>query len=135
MAKNKKSSGLTDVVAFVIALFLVAAIVGVGSHHGGHGGSKTCLAMERLWERAGGSSSSAFMAAEIAMAESSGQQYATDYDKNGTVDRGYWQINSINAGSSFNAIVNAKAAVRISVDGTNWNPWVTYQTGAYQGQC
>ena len=34
------------------------------------------------------------MAAEIATAESGGQQYATDADGNGTVDRGYWQINS-----------------------------------------
>ncbi len=28
-----------------------------------------------------------------------------------------------------------EAAVSISDDGTNWSPWVTYQTGAYEGQC
>ena len=76
------------------------------------------------------------MAAEIATAESGGQQYATDNDSNGTMDRGYWQINSIRgAQSTYDPAGNARAAVQISRDGTNWTPWVTYNTGAYQGQC
>ena len=96
----------------------------------------SCSGLEALWESAGGSPSAAFTAAEIARAESSGQQYATDDDGNGTVDRGYWQINSINgAGSTYDPAGNARAAVQLSGNGTNFSPWVTYQTGAYQGQC
>jgi hypothetical protein len=100
------------------------------------GGTLSCSGLEALWESAGGSSGTAFMAAEIATAESSGQQYATDDDGNGTVDRGYWQINSIHGAlSTYDPAGNARAAVQLSDDGTNWDPWVTYNTGAYQGQC
>ena len=67
---------------------------------------------------------------------SGGRQYATDNDGNGTVDRGYWQVNSIHGAlSTYDPAGNAPAAVQLSGDGTNWSPWVTYQTGAYQGQC
>ena len=52
------------------------------------------------------------------------------------LDRGYWQVNSIwGALSTYDPAGNARAAVQISGDGTNWSPWVTYSTGAYQGQC
>ena len=55
---------------------------------------------------------------------------------NGTVDRGYWQINSIHGVlSTYDAAGNARAAVQLSGDGTDWSPWVTYATAAYQGQC
>ncbi len=102
----------------------------------GGGGSLSCSGLEALWESAGGSSGTAFMAAEIARAESGGQQYSTDNDGNGTVDRGYWQVNSIHGAlSTYDPAGNARAAVELSGDGTNWSPWVTYQTGAYQGQC
>jgi hypothetical protein len=101
-----------------------------------HAGTLGCPGLERLWEDAGGSPSAATLAASVAMAESSGRQYATDYNSNGTVDRGYWQINSTWAAlSTFSADGNARAAVQISHDGSNWTPWVTYNTGAYAGRC
>jgi len=136
MASKKKesSSGL----AFIIACILVYGVVHYGLIGGSlntQGVSKNCAAMERLWVGAGGSPSAAFTAAEVAMAESSGYRYATHYNTNGTVDRGYWQINSIHHGSSFGAMKNARAAVRISGNGSDWTPWVTYNSGAYQGQC
>jgi hypothetical protein len=100
------------------------------------GGTLSCSGLEGLWESAGGSPGAAFMAAEIAEAESSGRQYATNYNTNGTVDRGYWQVNSIwGALSTFDAAGNARAAIRISRDGADWGPWTTYVTGAYQGKC
>jgi hypothetical protein len=100
------------------------------------GGTLSCRGLEALWESAGGSPGAAFTAAEIAMAESSGQQYATMHNTNGTTDRGYFQINSIwGALSTYDAAGNARAAVQISRDGTDWGPWTTYQTGAYQGKC
>ena len=95
-------------------------------------GTLACPALEDLWEAAGGSPAEAVMAASIAMAESSGQQYAT-----GTVgERGYWQINpNHGALSTYDPLGNAKAAVIISADGTNWTPWTTYTSGAYIGRC
>ncbi len=101
-----------------------------------HGGTLNCSGLEALWQSAGGSPGAAFTAAEIAMAESSGQQYASNANTDGSTDRGYWQINSIHGSlSTYDALGNAKAAVIISHDGTVWSPWVTYQTGAYTGKC
>jgi LysM repeat protein len=96
-------------------------------------GTLGCSGLEALWKTAGGSSGEAFMAAEIAMAESGGEQYAVSP----TDDIGYWQINQPSWGAlaTFNALGNAKAAITISHDGTNWGPWTTYRTGAYIGRC
>jgi LysM repeat protein len=97
-------------------------------------GTLGCSGLEALWEAAGGSSGEAFMAAEIAMAESGGNQYAVSP----TDDYGYWQINMPSWGpamATFDPIGNAKAAIKISQDGTNWSPWTTYVTGAYGGRC
>jgi Lysozyme like domain/LysM domain len=95
-------------------------------------GTLSCTGLEQLWESASGAPEEAFTAAEIAMAESGGRQYATgSYG-----ERGYWQINPIHGAlSTYNAWGNARAAVIISQDGTNWSPWTTYVDGAYQGQC
>ena len=92
-----------------------------------------CSGLEALWEAAGGSHAKAFMAAEIAMAESGGNQYALSP----TDDYGYWQINASHgpAMATFNPIGTAKAAIAISRDGTDWYPWTTYTSGAYAGRC
>jgi LysM repeat protein len=96
-------------------------------------GTLGCSSLEQLWEQAGGSPSEAFTAAEIAMAESGGNQFAVSP----TADYGYWQINKAAHGSmaTFDPIGNAKAAISISSDGSDWEPWTTFQTGAYQGKC
>jgi LysM repeat protein len=95
-------------------------------------GTLSCAGLEELWEEGGGSPGEAVMAASIAMAESSGQQYATG----GVGERGYWQINpNHGALSTYDPLGNAKAAVIISADGTNWTPWTTYTSGAYIGRC
>jgi LysM repeat protein len=95
-------------------------------------GTLGCHGLEQLWEKAGGSSAHAFMAAEIAMAESSGRQFAT-----GPVgERGYWQINTNHGSlSTYDPLGNARAAVIISANGTNWRPWTTFTSGAYRGRC
>jgi LysM repeat protein len=95
-------------------------------------GTLGCSQLEELWEAAGGSQGEAFTAAEIAMAESGGNQFAT-----GTVgERGYWQINPNHGSlSTYDPMGNAKAAVVISADGTNWTPWTTYTSGLYIGRC
>jgi hypothetical protein len=96
-------------------------------------GTLGCAGLEQLWEDAGGSQAEAFTAAEIAMAESGGSQYALSP----TDDFGYWQINGSHgpALATFDAYGNARAAIIISDDGTDWDPWTTYVTGAYEGRC
>jgi LysM repeat protein len=96
-------------------------------------GTLSCSGLEALWEAAGGSHAEAFMAAEIAMAESGGRQYALSP----TNDYGYWQINGSHgpAMATFDPIGNAKAAIAISRDGNDWYPWTTYTSGAYAGRC
>lgn len=95
-------------------------------------GTLGCGGLEALWIAAGGRQSAAFIAAEIAMAESGGRQYA----HGPTNDFGYWQINGVHgAQATYNPLGNARAAVSISGDGTNWNPWTTYTSGAYRGKC
>lgn len=100
------------------------------------GGTLGCSGLERLWEQAGGSRSAAFTAAEIAMAESAGRQYAVNTNGGRSTDRGYFQINSVHGSlSTYDAYGNARAAVLISNNGRNWSPWVTYNSGAYRGRC
>ena len=96
-------------------------------------GNLSCSGLETLWKAAGGASGSAFIAAEIAMAESGGRQYA----HSPTNDFGYWQINGGHGPrmATYDPIGNAKAAIAISSNGTNWRPWTTYVTGAYRGRC
>ena len=96
-------------------------------------GTLGCSGLEALWEAAGGAHGEAFIAAEIAMAESGGNQYAVSP----TNDYGYWQINGSHgpAMATFNPIGNAKAAIAISDDGRNWDAWTTYTSGAYAGRC
>jgi LysM repeat protein len=95
-------------------------------------GTLSCTGLEELWEEGGGSRAEAFMAAEIAMAESSGREFATG----GVGERGYWQINPDHGSlSTYNPLGNAKAAVIISDDGDNWTPWTTFTSGAFRGRC
>jgi LysM repeat protein len=95
-------------------------------------GTLNCSGLEALWVEAGGSPGVEVTAASIAMAESGGNQFAT-----GTVgERGYWQINPVNGSlSTYDPYGNARAAVIMSGDGTNWSPWTTYTSGAYAGRC
>jgi hypothetical protein len=103
------------------------------SRHTSLSGTLSCAGLEHLWTKAGGSSGQAPTAAAIAMAESGGSQFATN-GSSGT--RGYWQISpSWGSMSTYNALGNAEAAVRISGNGANWSPWTTYTSGAYAGRC
>lgn len=89
--------------------------------------------LEYLWETAGGNPQVSPIAAAIAMAESEGNSGATDCDSNGSVDRGLWQINSVHGSlSTYDPMSNARAAVSISNNGTNWGAWTTYSSGRYR---
>lgn len=101
--------------------------------NGAISGNLSCSGLEQLWVYNGGRIAAKFIAAEIAMAESGGRQFALSP----TSDYGYWQINVSHGPdmASFDPNTNARAAIEISDDGTNWEPWTTYRTGAYEGQC
>lgn len=103
------------------------------------GGTLSCSQLESLWISAGGSRSAAFLAAEVARAESGGRQYARDpatgYYSDGNVDIGYWQVNTVHGNIPYDPIGNAQAAIRVSGNGSNWTPWVTYNKGLEVGQC
>jgi hypothetical protein len=91
-------------------------------------GHYSCGALIGLWIAAGGSPGASHIAASIATAESSGNSWAVSP----TNDYGLWQINGSHGYlATLNPWLNAKAAIIISSDGTNWNPWTTYRSGAY----
>jgi len=140
MSRRKRGSGLFWISAVIAGLALAstggrAALTAVTSAGIPHG-TLSCSQLEVLWDDAGGPSSAAFTGAEIARAESAGQQYATNYNTNGSVDYGYWQINTINGGSpaDYIPIVNAREAVKLYKE-DGWHPWVTWQKGLEAGQC
>jgi hypothetical protein len=74
------------------------------------------------------------LAASVALAESGGVTNAVG-DSGHSL--GLWQINipshpEVDPAQLFDPTYNARAALQISRNGTNWNPWTTYRTGAYQ---
>lgn len=77
-------------------------------------------------------------AVAVALAESGGDVgIVSKMNKNGTFDRGLWQINDIHTQYDRNRLVtdpayNAQAAAEISSGWTNFAPWVAYNTGAYK---
>jgi len=77
-------------------------------------------------------------AAAVAMAESGGNPQAVgDLNITPGGSEGLWQINlkahpSYDAARLFDPAYNAQAALAISSGGTNWNPWSTFKSGAYQ---
>jgi hypothetical protein len=105
--------------------------------------------LEKLWIANGGNPIHADVAAAIAQAESGGCQYAkagpTDdrpvkqctYRQTTTESSyGLWQINRMahpqyTAASLYTLNGNAKAAIAISSNGSNFKPWTTFVLGAY----
>lgn len=89
---------------------------------------------EQLWIEAGGNPAFAAIAAAISMAENGSGDPSVVSPTN---DVGLWQVN-LDAHPQYtrqwlsDPLNNARAAVNISDNGENWNPWVTYKSGAYQ---
>ena len=80
-------------------------------------------ALEALWRSVGGSPAVEATAACIAEHESGGNPDAISP----TDDWGLMQINASwgPAMATLNPVANMEAAVKISYDGTDWNPWTT----------
>jgi hypothetical protein len=76
-------------------------------------------------------------AVAVALAESSGFTKALLVNENCTRDRGLWQINDywhpeVSEQQAFDPVQNAKAAYEISSQGTDWDQWSTWESGAYK---
>jgi len=92
--------------------------------------------LAQLWIQAGGNPALANTMAAIAMAESTGQVGITHTNKNGTIDRGLWQINSAHTQFDTNRLVtdplyNAQAAVAVEKS-SGLNAWSTYRDQSYR---
>lgn len=140
MAKKKppKKSGGGGILVILLIVFLAThpSVLGSITGHGSPGASASCHKLERLWIRAGGNPSDQVYAADVAMAENSGQDTISPRNSNGTYDYGYWQINSSHGSlATLDPLGNAKAAVILSYDGTNWSAWVTVDNGLVQNVC
>jgi hypothetical protein len=95
----------------------------------------SCAQLGQLWDEEGGNPDAAYTAERIAEAESGGRVLAISP----TSDYGLWQINwthdPADPSKYLSAVVNVRAAIAISSDGTDWYPWTTYTSGAYLYQC
>lgn len=90
---------------------------------GGLSGFLSYSGLEQLWVAAGGNPAYEATAACIAEHESGGNQYALSP----TNDYGYWQINGSNGAlATYDAYGNARAAIQLSNDGTDWHLWTTH---------
>jgi hypothetical protein len=78
------------------------------------------------------------LAAAIAMAESGGLVRAKNRNRRPrSVDRGLFQINShwhpeVTRACAFDALCNARAALRISRGGRDWSEWNAYRNRSYR---
>lgn len=81
----------------------------------------------------------AVTAAAIALAESGGNERAVNTtNRNGSVDHGAWQINSVHkeilrGGDPYSLADNARMAfIVFRNSGRRFTPWTTYKSGAYK---
>lgn len=96
-------------------------------------GSYDYMALVDLWVQSGGDQAVDETMAAIALAESSGDPHASNVNVDGSVDRGLWQVNSVNFDSPtlFNPRTNASWAIKIYKQ-QGLRAWTTYKTGAYR---
>jgi hypothetical protein len=100
---------------------------GNGTQHFMSGGQ-----VAKLARNAGFTGSSLVTALAVADAESRWKEGASNKNKDGSIDRGLWQINSSHGKqSTFDPAANARAAFAISKGGKDWHPWVTFVKGTY----
>jgi hypothetical protein len=81
-----------------------------------------------IWVNNGGNRNAVIYAVSVCKAESGGNDHAVSPSS----DYGLWQINTINFASQglnfsnvFDPNVNARVAIRMSGNGTNWAAWCT----------
>jgi hypothetical protein len=75
----------------------------------------------------------AFTAAEIAIAEpGASNMLRVQQARKGT---GRLTLSMARSLATYNPYGNARSAIILTDDGTNWSPWTTYTHGLYIGRC
>lgn len=105
-------------------------------------GSYDTNTLGQLWVSQGGASSTAFIAANVAMAESSGNAAATSSNPDGGTNVGLWQLDTpggVGAGYTVEQLkdpaTNARITIMHTANGTNWSQWAdsVVVNGVYVG--
>jgi hypothetical protein len=133
----------SDVVTAVEAQTQQTAVTGPGAAGAAPSvtGSYTTATLGTLWTSQGGSSATAFEAANIAMAESSGNPSATSSNPDGGTNVGLWQLDTKGVGAGYTVAqledpaTNARITIMATANGTNWSEWAdsVVQNGVYVG--
>jgi Lysozyme like domain len=95
----------------------------------GTGTQFTVAQLQSLWTANGGSSATSFIAAQVALAESSGNAKATSSNPDGGTNVGLWQLDTRGVGAGYTIAqlqdpgTNAKITVMHTANGTNWSEW------------
>ena len=110
-----------------------AALTGGGANVGGtapaHSGTYDIPALEALWASQGGSGQTAFAAANVGMAESSGNPDITSANPDGGTNVGLWQLDTKGVGAGYTVAqlqdpaTNARLTIMHTANGTNWQFW------------
>jgi Lysozyme like domain len=106
-----------------------------------HSGAYDLQALQQLWMDEGGSSQTAFEAANVAIAESSGNPDATSANPDGGTNVGLWQLDTRGVGAGYTEDqlkdpgTNARITVLHTANGTNWSSWAdpVVKGGIYVG--
>jgi hypothetical protein len=104
-------------------------------------GAYTTVTLGSLWTSQGGSSSTAFEAANVAMAESSGRPAVTSSNPDGGTNVGLWQLDTKGVGAGYTVAqlqdpaTNARITIMATANGTNWSEWANavVSNGVYTG--
>jgi hypothetical protein len=104
-------------------------------------GAYTTSTLGALWTSQGGSSGTAFEAANVAMAESSGNPDAIGSNPDGGQDVGLWQLDTKGVGAGYTTAqlqdpaTNARITIMATANGTNWSEWAdaVVSNGVYTG--
>lgn len=122
-----------------------AAAGGPGTGAGGPApvvsGDYSITDLEALWTSQGGSSQTAFAAANVAMAESSGRPAVTSANPDGGTNVGLWQLDTRGVGAGYtiaelqDPATNARVTIMHTANGTSWAGWadVVVKDGKYVG--
>jgi len=120
----------------------VAASSASGSASGASGAGDYGLAqLQALWTSNGGDAATAFEAAQVALAESSGNPEVTSANPDGGTNVGLWQLDTRGVGAGYTVAqlqdpdTNARITIMASANGTSWTQWAdsVVQDGVYVG--
>lgn len=104
-------------------------------------GNYSLTDLEALWTSQGGSGQTAFAAANVAMAESSGRPDITSSNPDGGTNVGLWQLDTKGVGAGYTVAqlqdpaTNARVTIMNTANGTSWSHWAdaVVQNGVYVG--